>query len=161
MTNNNVDCLFQVRGDRVLLRDLRADDVEQRIRWVTVEMAWQQWDAPWEGVTRVSADRTDERKHEYLRGMTEPLPTPRDQLWIERIGGPLLGWVSQGPDESDPSAIWVGINICESAFWNKGLGTEALQLWVDYLFANLVGLDSARLVFDVTSSWEPGRGTTG
>jgi len=67
---------------------------------------------------------------------------PRNQLWIERIEGPLLGWVSSyHHDESDRS-IWVGINIAESAFWNQGLGTEALRLWIGYLFQ---GLDLRRV----------------
>jgi len=28
----------------------------------------------------------------------------------------------------------VGIDICEDKFHNCGMGTEALELWVDYLF---------------------------
>jgi RimJ/RimL family protein N-acetyltransferase len=28
----------------------------------------------------------------------------------------------------------VGINIVDDAFWNQGLGTEALAQWIDYLF---------------------------
>jgi RimJ/RimL family protein N-acetyltransferase len=46
----------------------------------------------------------------------------------------------------DPAArvTRVGINICESAYWGQGLGTEALHLWVGYLFEGL-DLRSVRL----------------
>ena len=40
------------------------------------------------------------------------------------------------PDGSQP-CVWVGIDICESDSWGRGIGTEALKLWIGYLFSNL------------------------
>ena len=31
---------------------------------------------------------------------------------------------------------FVGIDICEDKYLNKGMGTEALELWIQYLFSN-------------------------
>jgi RimJ/RimL family protein N-acetyltransferase len=57
-----------------------------------------------------------------------------------------LGWVSRYANDRFPNVWFVGINICEDAVLNRGLGTEALALWVDYLFANSsihrLGLDT-------------------
>ena len=121
----------------MLLRDARPEDVEARIRWVTVELEWGDWDAPWEGMRRVAPEDVPELRRKLLSQVAGPQPTPRVQLWIERIGGPLLGWVScYGHDEAGRS-IWAGIDICEAACWGHGLGTEALGLWIAYLFQEM------------------------
>ena len=36
--------------------------------------------------------------------------------------------------EKEEKKIAVGIEICESSFWNKGYGTEALKVWIDHCF---------------------------
>jgi RimJ/RimL family protein N-acetyltransferase len=126
----------EIRGARVLLRDPRPEDVEARIRWVTVEIAWQEWDAPWEGLALVPPERVEEVRSGMLKAMAEPLATPRTSLYVERVGGPLLGDVSRYRDQAD-GVTRVGINICESAYWGGGLGAEALRLWIGYLFENL------------------------
>ncbi len=134
--------VVRVEGRRLVLRDLLPEDVEARVRWGTVETEWLNWDAPWEGPELTPVEvLTESRVKRYAASIAaniaQPLPSPRTRLWVERIAGPLLGWVnSYHHDESDRS-IWVGINVAESAFWNQGLGTEALLLWTGYLFQSL------------------------
>jgi len=125
-----------VRGQRVLLRDPRPEDVEARIRWATVETAWRDWDAPWEGKSVLPAEQAEEWRRRALARTGEALPTPRTKLYVERIGGPLLGWVGRYVDKADGTTR-LGVDICESAYWGRGLGTEAFRLWIDYLFAHL------------------------
>jgi RimJ/RimL family protein N-acetyltransferase len=125
-----------IRGERVLLRDPRPEDAEARVRWVTVETAWQEWDAPWEGPSLVPPERAEQHRRKLREQKPEPPPTPRKRLYIERIGGPVLGWVGRYTDQAD-GTIRLGLDICESAYWGQGLGTEALRLWVGYLFDNL------------------------
>ena len=129
--------MIEVRGQRVLLRDPRPEDVEARLRWTTVEIVWQKWDAPWEGRAITPADRVDEARQRLLVKIAEPLPTPRKTLWVERVRGPLLGWVNHYHHDPGARVTYVGIDICESAYWNQGLGTEALLLWIDYLVKEL------------------------
>ena len=47
-----------------------------------------------------------------------------------------LGWVNRYSFRDNPLIWLVGIDICEDDFLNRGCGTEALRLWVDYLFAH-------------------------
>ncbi len=131
--------MVEMRAERVLLRDPRPEDVEARLRWTTVETEWQDWDAPWEsnGHVITRPDDLDGARSRLFAQVVEPLPTPRTQLWIDRIGGPLLGWVSHYHYDPTARVTWVGINICESAYWAQGLGTEALLLWIDYLVREL------------------------
>ncbi len=130
----------EIRGRRLLLRDPLPEDLDARCRWGTVETAWQDWDAPWEG--KVVSPPDPPAEHEaarlrFLEKLAQPLPVPRNQLWTQMIGGPLLGWVNSyhhGPAER---TVFIGISICESAYWCQGLGTEAFRLWTDYLFVQL------------------------
>ncbi len=130
--------MAEVRGKRVLLRDPRPADVDARLRWATVETEWQNWDAPWEGpVEELVEARVSKYAANIAASIAQPLPSPRRQLWVERIGGPLLGWVGQYHHDPEARVIHVGIDICESAYWNQGLGTEALLLWIDHLVKEL------------------------
>lgn len=134
---SNINSVIEIIGNRVILRDPRPEDVDARLRWVTCEVAWQEWDAPWEGRSLALPGREDEARCAILESMSKPLPTPRNQLWIEHKGGPLLGWVNHYHYDKKERTTWVGINICESSFWGKGYGTEALRLWITFLFTNL------------------------
>lgn len=128
----------RLEGRRVVLRDPRPEDVDARLRWATVETEWQNWDAPWEGpVEELVEARVSKYAANIAASIAQPLPSPRRQLWVERIGGPLLGWVSHYHHDPEARVTWVGIDICESAYWNQGLGTEALPLWIDYLVKEL------------------------
>jgi len=129
--------VVEVRGRRVILRDPRIEDVEAELRWTTVETAWQAWDAPWEGMAITSPERVEAVRQTKLDKLAHPLPSPRERLSVERIGGPLLGWVTHYRYDPAQRTTWVGINLCESGFWGQGLGTEALCLWIDTLFSQL------------------------
>ena len=71
---------------------------------------------------------------------------PRKRAMIATLEGEPLGWVNRYGDKSFPEAYRVGISIGEDAYLNQGIGTEALGLWVDYLFSNSdvhrIGLDT-------------------
>lgn len=142
----------KVQGRRVLLRDPRPQGVEARVRWGAVETEWQNWDAPWEGPGPTPVEELTEarvRKHaaSIAADIAQPLPSARTRLWVERVGGPLLGWVNHYHYDPEARVTHVGIDICESAYWNQGLGMEALLLWIDYLVEGL-NLTSVR-----TATW--------
>ena len=65
------------------------------------------------------------------------LSTPRNRMLIMlRENEQSLGWVSRYGNERFPTVTYIGIDICEDDYLNRGLGTAALRLWVDYLFTN-------------------------
>lgn len=144
------DTFVTVMGPRLLLRDPLPTDFDARCRWTTVETDWQDWDAPCEGKT-VSPPRPPEEhetaRQQFLEKLAEPLPTPRNKLWIQMVDGPLLGWVNSYHHDPAARSIFIGISICESDYWCRGLGTEAFRLWIDYQF---VQLDLARIH---TATW--------
>jgi RimJ/RimL family protein N-acetyltransferase len=127
------DTFITITGPRLLLRDPRVEDVYAEVRWSAVDTAWQDWDAPWEGKGLMTPEEAMRVNRSFTR-VTWPLPTPRAGLRIQMIGGPLLGWVNAYHHDPAARTVLIGICICESSYWGRGLGTEAFRLWMDYQF---------------------------
>ena len=119
---------FKIEGKRVNLRTILASDVQDYERWNNPTLKVWQFDGPY--FTRNCAVHI-ERARKWLAGDHRP---PHKTLEIETADGRHIGWVVVHHIEHDPHMTEVGINIVEDAVWNRGLGTEALALWIDYLF---------------------------
>ncbi len=135
-----------ITGQRVCLREKLPTDVEAFLRW-QVQGQWRLFDAPWEGVrTSISPTEADQYRQRFLEGPAKELPEPRKQAVIALLDGRPIGWVSRYGEERAPDTWMVGLDICEDDCLEKGLGTEALKLWVDYLFTgssiHRLGLDT-------------------
>jgi RimJ/RimL family protein N-acetyltransferase len=135
------------RSERVILRRWLASDVNQFIYWLS-HGEWRLIDAPWHGYRTVTTAEQEKRDREWftqqLNGGEESLLnrsaviTITDNIPIGTIGR----------EEKTPGVSLIGISICEDAYLNRGPGTEALQLWVDYLFT---GSDRHKLGLDTWS----------
>ncbi len=133
-------------GARVVLRDRLVSDAESHVRWQTAG-EWRDFDAPWEqGPPVHNEQQRDDLRRRFLHVCAQSLPEPRRTAIIALPDGRPLGWVNRYDSERFPDTCRVGIDICEDEFLNRGLGTEALALWVDYLFATAgmrrIGLDT-------------------
>jgi len=133
-------------GDNLVLRDRLQSDVDTFIRWQT-HGEWRLFDAPWEGVqTLLSAKQEANLRTQFLESCAEELPSPRKTAIIAGKDNLPLGWVNRYGEDRMPDTWMVGISIVFADALNKSLGTEALGLWVDYLFANStvhrIGLDT-------------------
>lgn len=58
------------------------------------------------------------------------------QMIIEHQGQ-IIGMVSYYWEDKRTRWLEIGIVIYSPEYWNGGFGTEALSLWIDYLFENL------------------------
>jgi RimJ/RimL family protein N-acetyltransferase len=56
---------------------------------------------------------------------------------IETRGGTAIGTVTRYWADERTAWLEVGVGIYEARYWGRGYGTEALALWVDYLFETL------------------------
>jgi RimJ/RimL family protein N-acetyltransferase len=133
-------------GRRLRLRDYLPTDVDALLGW-QIQGQWRLFDAPWEGVrtTYTQAEQAQYRQR-FLEGLAEDLPSPRKRMMIALLDDQPIGWVSRYGEDRFPDTMMIGIDICEDDRLEQGLGTEALGLWVDYLFANStthrLGLDT-------------------
>ena len=39
---------MRIEFENIILRDIIESDIEDYVRWFTVEREWENWDAPWE-----------------------------------------------------------------------------------------------------------------
>ncbi|MGC9333311.1 MAG: GNAT family N-acetyltransferase [Anaerolineae bacterium] len=135
------------KGKLVFLRDHLPSDVDHYIRW-QFSGEWRSFDAPWQE-NRFSTMTPEEveayRERSRASGQREP-DFPRKMAIITTVEGKPLGWVNRYAKEDYPGVWYVGIDICEDDYLGRGFGTEALGLWIDYLFlhseVHRIGLDS-------------------
>jgi len=117
------------KGEHVMLRALIETDRVHYQRWQT-EGEWRSLDAPWE---RNKIEKKQNQSDGKKQSLVEDDPAPQKMAVIATLENKPLGWVNRYSKGS--SLIWfVGIDICEDDFLNRSYGTEALRLWVNYLF---------------------------
>ena len=122
----------EIKGQKVTLRDLTVADLNDYRKWFTKGQEWTKWDAPWEEMSDIFAQNFIQRLSNQLSKEGQEI---RTRFEIE-VNSTHIGWVSSYLIERNPSFLAVGISIPEENYWAKGIGKEALQLWVGYIFEN-------------------------
>ncbi|OGO37490.1 MAG: hypothetical protein A2147_04980 [Chloroflexi bacterium RBG_16_57_8] len=135
-----------IAGSLILLRDRLPSDVDAFVRWQT-RGEWRLFDAPWEGLqTSLTEAQEAELRKRFLETCATEQPVPRTGAIIATNAGRPIGWVNRYAQERLPDIWLVGISIGEDDHLGRGFGSQALRLWVDYLFANSaahrIGLDT-------------------
>lgn len=117
-----------VTGKLVLLRPFREMDREIYLRWQR-QGEWRLYDAPWEDNAGGEEARVKRMLHN--RGASHP-----KRVMIATVKNQPLGWINHYGRRDNPLVRHVGVDICEDQYLNRGCGTEALRLWVKYLFTH-------------------------
>lgn len=118
-------------GKRVLLRAFAPADLDFLLQ-AHLTGEWREHDAPFE---RLDADEAALR--EKLRTWCEPsVEFPVRRAMVLAAAGASLGWVTRYEERRFPAAWMLGVGIARAADWGRGLGGEALSLWIDHLFEN-------------------------
>lgn len=136
---------MEIKYKNVILRDMRESDIDDEIRWYTVETRWALWDGPWEMEERLRNFDPVKFREEELEWIQTRKPDHRLSLEIDTVDGVHIGavnaycidedfnWCKLTEEEDRRSLSWaVGIGISESAYWSKGWGTQALTAFVKY-----------------------------
>ena len=137
---------MEIQFENIILRDMIESDIEDYVRWFTVEREWEKWDAPWE---KEDTDEETERRSWTVHYESVKF-LPDDELrWKFEIewNGRHIGWVSSymmtenyewiGADTIQPGQTVyraIGICICETDVWGHGIGTNALRAFMNYYF---------------------------
>ena len=139
---------MKIEFGNIILRDMIKSDIEDYVRWFTMEREWENWDAPWE---KEDTSEENERKSwtEYHESVKD---IPSDELrWKFEIewDGRHIGWVSSymidenykwiSVDTIQPGQTVyraIGIDLCETDVWSNGIGTNALRVFMNYFFEN-------------------------
>ncbi|UCC12641.1 MAG: GNAT family N-acetyltransferase [candidate division WOR-3 bacterium] len=133
-------------GKYVILRPYKKSDLDAYMRWMAGG-EWQKYDTPWE-----SGFTSQKEARQRFKEMLEDKPVvPNRRAVIATKKDLPIGWVNRYAYKRFPANWLIGICIGEDEFLNKGFGSEAFGLWVDYLFINS---DIHRLGF-ATYSFNP------
>ena len=138
---------MKIEFENIVLRDYQLSDVEDEIRWTNVDTAWFSEDTPWMTLERVDPDELRSDMIEIMESMPEDAIRWRFEIEVD---GRHVGLVSSSYwDENYESTPWdtidqsknavenhsirvLGIEICEMAYWGKGIGTKALTAFIEY-----------------------------
>jgi len=85
---------------------------------------------------------------------------PPGRMIIEHLGE-AIGTVNYYWEDESTRWLEAGIVIYPSRFWSRGLGTEALALWIDYLFQHLEIARVGLTTWSGESEDDPRRGKIG
>ncbi len=127
---------FSLKYQNIILRFLKEKDIEKFVQWHIDEMEWQKWDAPWESKIE---EENDIRKR-LKKILDRPKVDLPGRLQICHNDGTYIGSVNTYFIEGNKDKRAVGIAIYEQNYWCKGLGEQALKLWIAYIF-NVEELD--------------------
>ena len=138
---------MELKYHNIILRDMEERDIDDEIRWNTVQTEWGLWDAPWETEEELKAFDPEAHRQKELEWIAGPKPDHRRCLEIDTWDGVHLGavscycidgdcnWLEKAPDagEERQKARWaVGLDICEPSYWNGGWGAQALAAFIRY-----------------------------
>jgi RimJ/RimL family protein N-acetyltransferase len=131
--NKNVEAL--ISGKRVYLRNQTPTDLDLFIYWQT-HGEWRHWDAPWEGFNdELTPEQEQKIRDRFLEICGSKKPPLRGRaLIVAKNTDQALGWVNLYRKGDNSPVGYVGICICEDDALNQGLGSEALKLWIDFVF---------------------------
>ncbi|MEC3606566.1 GNAT family protein [Bacillus glycinifermentans] len=118
-------------GDKVKLRQITMDDVPELWTMIygTKKPEWKKWDAPYFPL--------QPEPYQYFAESFVPLLKEKPPRYAAiEIDGRFKGTVSYYWECRPTRWLECGIVIYDPQFWNGGYGTEAVKLWVGYLFEN-------------------------
>ena len=134
--------MMRIEFENIILRDMIESDIEDYVRWFTMEREWENWDAPWE---KEDTDEDSERRRwteSYESRKDRPDDVRRYRLEIEWNGRHIgsvnayhidenYEWI--GAAESGQTVhLAVGICLYEPNLWGNGIGTNALCAFINY-----------------------------
>lgn len=138
---------MEIRYKDIVLRDYLTTDIEDDIRWNTEETEWALWDAPWEMEEELLKFDPEKFRKETMEEL-EKAKAKEDFRWsfeIDTSDGVHIGgvnsylinenyeWVREKDVlENQKTYHTLGIEIDESAYWGRGLGTQALAAFIQY-----------------------------
>lgn len=137
---------MEIKFRDIILRDMTESDIDDWIRWYTVETEWGEWDAPDEPLEPIDPDAYRTQMQEMLSKPTEGV---RSFFELDTADGTHIGMVASyiinekwewipWSERSSAQKVYhtLGIEICDSRFWNRRLGRQAVAAFANYFLDN-------------------------
>ena len=126
-------------GNMVTLRDMRKKDIKDYVKWFTIDTEWSDiWDSPWKKIN-TTVEYENQSWTEYFHYVSNLKSEEFREKFEIDYNGKHVGWVSCYLDleyiDNNDNILAVGIDIPEEKSRGKGVGTEALKQFIQYLFS--------------------------
>jgi RimJ/RimL family protein N-acetyltransferase len=137
---------LKIEGQWIILRrdDPRDSDYDNLFRWLNLE-EWKYYDQPDQPFQPISREEFDKRLEKQVERSSSS--SSSKGWWIDTVAGQHIGSISYYNWDQEEKSAFVGISIPEEENWGKGYGTEALSLFLNFLFDSM-DLDTIR-----TATW--------
>lgn len=89
---------------------------------------WKKWDAPYFPYEPQTLEKFLDKKDQLIN---------QEDLWGIYVEDKLIGGLCYYWEHEESLWLEMGIVIYDPAYWNGGIGTKALQMWIDHLFHEL------------------------
>ncbi|MEJ8302478.1 GNAT family protein [Saccharibacillus sacchari] len=137
LSTGNPETITILEGDVVTLRSVTPADYRELydLEYGSEDQAWTEWDAPY-----YKAEEKQETFEEFAQvydKMKEANLSWEPRLLVETKKGVMLGVVTSYWEHKPSNWLEAGIVLYRSGTWSRGCGTEALRLYVGYLFQKL------------------------
>jgi RimJ/RimL family protein N-acetyltransferase len=118
-----------LQGNRICLRPIDTKDLKPlwEVKYHEEEPEWAKWDGPYYSLKKESFD-------DFCRKLENATSKEPPSRVIMECQGKIIGTVNYYWEHEQTRWLEVGIDIYDSGYWNSGLGTEALTLWITQLF---------------------------
>lgn len=123
-----------LQGEKVILRDVTEQDVEQLYTWdyEAEDREFQKWNGPY---YYPLPPKTREEYREEWRPKLATVGTDEvRRVLVVEADGRAIGTVTWYWVDQVTNWLEIGIVIADSRYWSGGYGTEAFRMWVEYLF---------------------------
>jgi len=133
----------KLKGNKIYLGPISKKYIPQLVKWMNDLDVVKFTNQP-------TKNHTEETAKKYLQNSIESHDMYYFGIFLNN--GKLIGGVSYNSFDSINRAAILGITIGEKEHWNKGYGTEAITLLLDYGF-NILNLNNVMLsVFSINKS---------
>lgn len=141
---------MKIKGQRVILQDdPRDSDSDDFFRWFNMEewRYYDQPDQPFQPISQEEFDKRAKKNREEFDKRAKRKSRPSPGYHIDTVDGQHIGWVTCYNWDQEEKSAFIGINIPEEENWGKGYSSEAVSLFLNFLFGSF-GLNAIR-----TATW--------
>lgn len=122
-------------GTKVSLRDWSETDFDLFQKWNRLGEKWLELDGPYYEKSQQNFNSQFDAVQKQVIEQIYPIPRRRVVI-SDTETNQLLGTASCYWESIETNWLCAGITIYNPDYWGKGIGYEALGLWVEYLFEN-------------------------
>ncbi|ACS99415.1 GNAT family N-acetyltransferase [Paenibacillus sp. JDR-2] len=121
---------MRIDGETLALRTIEREDMYRlwQLKYGEENPEWKKWDAPYFPHNRIDFEAFQTQTEVRLSADDGP------SMLIMESEGQIIGIVSYYWEDKPSLWLELGITIYSPEHWSGGYGTEALTLWIDYLF---------------------------